>query len=72
MKVKYIGEQKMDFIVDNNEMDLITNKVYEVQHIDKKYGGYGIIDESGEEYGYPPEFFEIVEGSVEEFEKEDE
>ena len=61
MKVKYIGKEKMDFIVPNNDMALIPQKVYDVLHTDEKHGWYGIVDESGEEYGYPPEFFEVVE-----------
>ena len=41
--------------------DLIDGKVYEVQEISKKLKWYRIIDESGEDYLYPPQLFEIVE-----------
>ena len=40
-------------------MDVIPNKIYEVLAIED--GWYRIIDESGEDYLYPPEKFEIVE-----------
>ena len=40
-------------------MDVIPNKIYEVLAIED--GWYRIIDESGEDYLYPPEKFEVVE-----------
>ncbi len=51
MKVKYIG--KTEFLV------LTNNKVYSVISVEK--GWYRIIDDSGEDYLYPPELFEIIE-----------
>lgn len=51
IKVKYIGE--------DNPISLRTGKVYDARILKK--GWYGIIDESGEEYAYPPDVFEIVE-----------
>ena len=60
MKVKYIGEEKMDYLVKDNDIALIKDKVYDVLSIEK-YGYYRIIDESEEDYLYPPSFFEIVE-----------
>ena len=59
MKVKYIGERESD--TPNSYkifMDLIPNKIYEVLSIEK--GWYRIIDESAEDYLYPPEKFEIA------------
>lgn len=51
MKVKYLGK---------TELLILTNsKVYEVISVEK--GWYRIIDESGEDYLYPPEQFEIIE-----------
>ena len=50
MKVKYIGES--DYSVTNG-------KEYEV--IDIEYGYYKIVDNSGEDYLFPPDEFEIVE-----------
>lgn len=58
-KVKYIGKTKMNFLVKDNDMDLITGKIYDVLSEDKDE--YNLIDESGEDYAYPKAFFEIVE-----------
>ena len=55
MKVKYIG--KTEYLV------LTHNKIYTVISVEK--GWYRIIDDSKEDYLYPPEVFEIVEGSPE-------
>lgn len=60
MKVRYIGKTVENFIVENNRMDLIPGKVYDVIKVEK-HGWYRIIDESGEDYMYPPELFEVVE-----------
>lgn len=51
MKVKWTG--KTDII------GLINGKIYDVIAIEK--GWYRITDESGEDYLYPPERFEIIE-----------
>lgn len=51
MKIKYIGE--------SDPTALINSKVYECIGIEK--GWYRIIDETGEDYLYPPNEFEIVE-----------
>ena len=51
MKVKWLG--KTEFLV------LTNNKIYEVISIEG--GWYRIIDDSGEDYLYPPDMFEIVE-----------
>lgn len=51
MKVKWKG--KTDFLV------LTHDKVYEVMSVEK--GWYRVIDDSGDDYLYPPEQFEIVE-----------
>lgn len=66
MKVKYIGKNKMDYIVKDNYIDLMPNKIYDVLAIEK-HGYYRVMDESEEDYLYPPEFFEIVEGSPNEY-----
>lgn len=52
MKVKYLG--------DYYKVSLNKNKIYNVLAIEN--GWYRIIDETGEDYLYPPEEFEIVEG----------
>ena len=41
-------------------MDFIPEKAYEVLSIEEE-GWYRIIDESGEDYMFPPEMFQIVE-----------
>ena len=63
MKVKYIGKEKMNFLVDNNDMDLIPDKEYKVLGLDE-LGWYRVIDESGEDYCYPTQFFEVVDDST--------
>lgn len=53
IKVKYIGV--------NGEVDgdLILDKTYDVLSIEE--GWYRIIDESGEDYLYPPHIFQIIQ-----------
>lgn len=58
MKVKIIPEKRKlsgDFYMG----DILDNKVYDVVSVEK--GCYRIVDESGEDYLYFPELFEIVE-----------
>lgn len=52
---------KVKFIGDDNPLALRKGKIYNARILKKNW--YGIIDESGEEYAYPPELFEIVEES---------
>lgn len=57
MKVKFVGETSF--------LELTNGKLYEVISIEK--GWYRIIDDSDEDYLYPPEDFEIIDpndGSV--------
>lgn len=51
MKVRYKGET--EFLV------LTHDKVYEVLSVERDF--YRIVDDSKEDYLYPPELFEIVE-----------
>lgn len=51
MKVKYLGE--------TSPLELIRDKTYEVLSIEGEW--YRIVDETYEDYLYPPEDFEIVE-----------
>ena len=51
MKVKWKG--KTEYLV------LAHDKIYDVISVEK--GWYRIIDDSGEDYLYPPEQFEIIE-----------
>ena len=52
MKVKYIGSI-------SDPMELISGKIYECIGIEKDW--YRVIDETDEDYLYPPNEFEIVE-----------
>ncbi len=60
MKVKIIKEKREQF---HNKpfslIDILDDKVYKVIAIEN--GKYRIIDESGEDYLYNPNAFEIVE-----------
>ena len=59
LKVKYIGKREVD--VPNSYrifIDLVPGKVYEVLSVED--GWYRLIDESEEDYLYPPENFEEV------------
>lgn len=51
VKVKYIG--------DNDPLSLLNGKTYEARVLKK--GWFGVVDETNEEYAYPPELFEIIE-----------
>lgn len=50
MKVRYLGETSF--------LELTQGKVYEVISIEK--GWYRLIDDSGEDYLYPPDEFEEI------------
>lgn len=52
MKVKYIGEY-------SSPLSLITGKIYEC--LGQEQVRYRVIDETGEDYLYPIEKFEVVE-----------
>ena len=59
LKVKYTGERDAD--VPNSYkifMDVLPGKVYEVLSVEG--GWYRIVDESAEDYLYPPNDFEEV------------
>ena len=65
LKVRYIGKRDVD--VPNSYkifMDLLPGKVYEVLSVEN--GWYRLIDESEEDYLYPPEnFTEVAEDEQE-------
>lgn len=50
IKVKYIGQ--------SDPLMLLNGKTYDARVLKK--GWYGIVDETKEEYAYPPELFEVV------------
>ena len=60
MKVKII-EEKREMMGDFSTKDLLEGKVYNAQIDDGKHHWYRIVDESGEDYLYPPDIFEVVE-----------
>lgn len=51
VKVRYLGE--------DDPLTLLHGKVYDARVL--KLNWYGIVDETKEEYAYPPGLFEIVE-----------
>jgi len=50
MKAVYVGE--------SDPLELINGKIYDVLSVEKEW--YRIVDETGEAYLFPPEWFEIV------------
>ena len=61
LKARYVGKKKEDFLVKDNAMDLTPGKEYEVRQSKRIASFFCVKDDSGEEYGYPKELFEIVE-----------
>ena len=59
MKVKVNEEARKR--TNYGTIDLIEGKVYEVLGISEKLKFYRIVDETGEDYLYPPSLFDIVE-----------
>lgn len=51
MKIKYIGKTK--------PLELTHGKIYEVLSIERSW--YRIVDDTQEDYLYPPTLFEVVE-----------
>ena len=51
MKVRYIKE--------TSPLVMTIGKIYDVLSVEKNW--YRIVDDSGEDYLYPPEAFEIVQ-----------
>lgn len=53
MKVRYIGE--------SDPLELLNGKVYDVIEVDEDVGWYRVVDETGDDYLFPPKSFEVVE-----------
>lgn len=51
--------KKVKFIGESNPYTLLFGKIYDVLSIEGKW--YRIVDETGEDYLYSPDLFEIVE-----------
>lgn len=49
---------KVSYVKNTISLCLTQNKVYEVLSVER--GWYRIVDDSGEDYLYPPEHFETV------------
>ena len=49
---------KVRFIGQDDPLSLRNGKIYDARILKKNW--YGIVDETGEEYAYPPEEFEII------------
>lgn len=60
MKVKVIEENRAK-MGSFTTVDLLKDKIYEAIFDNGKMQLYRIVDESGEDYLYPPMLFEIVE-----------
>ena len=54
----YIPEIIAKYLGKTDPISLINGKLYEVISIERDW--FRIIDETGEDYLYPPELFEIV------------
>ena len=52
MKIKYIGN-------NSSPLSLINGKIYDC--LGREYDRYRVIDETGEDYLYPVDDFEIVD-----------
>ena len=52
MIVKYIGE--------DDPLELRTGKEYEVIEVDEDSGWYRIVDETGEDFLFEPDDFEVI------------
>ena len=50
VKVKFIGK--------DDPLSLRNGKIYDARILKK--GWYGVVDETKEEYAYPPELFELM------------
>ena len=52
MRAAYLG--------NNDPLELLHGKVYDVIEVDNITGWYRIVDETGDDYLFPPEDFEII------------
>ena len=51
---------KVKYVVESDPLELLNGKIYDVIEIDEVLGWYRIVDETGEDYLYPAEDFEII------------
>ena len=57
--MKINSRVKVRFLGESNPVMLLHNKIYDARVL--KLGWFGIVDETHEEYAYPPECFELIE-----------
>ena len=57
--MKINSRVKVRFLGESNPLMLLHNKIYDARIL--KLGWLGIVDETNEEYAYPPECFELIE-----------
>ena len=60
MKVK-VKEENRKKMGEFSHIDLLKDKIYDATIDNGKMKWYRIVDESGEDYLYPPMLFEIIE-----------
>lgn len=53
MRVKFIGE--------DDPLELLNGKIYDVVEVDEDSGWYRIVDETGDDFLFEPKDFEVVE-----------
>ena len=56
MKVKYMVHVR--YIGESDPLMMLHGKIYEARVLKK--GWFGVVDETHEEYAYPPELFELL------------
>ena len=56
MKINDVVQEK--YIGEDDPLMLRAGKIYDARVLQKNW--YGIVDETNEEYAYPPELFEMV------------
>ena len=57
--MKINSRVKVRFLGKSDPLMLLHNKIYDARVL--KLGWFGIVDETNEEYAYPPECFELIE-----------
>lgn len=57
---------------DSDPLELINGKVYEIIGDDSHGTFYNVVDETGEDFLYPAEDFEVIEGSPDDWKKQNE
>ena len=57
--MKVNDQVTVKFIGEDDPLALRTGKIYTARVLKK--GWFGVVDETGEEYAYPPEVFEITD-----------